>query len=108
MRKLSLAPAPLPRTGTTACPRGHGFSHPPLPGRYAVPSFHGDAERLRLAFLQGMQIVEPLDEEQIGDLLDHREGIGYTAGPEGVPDLIDLIPDFAGAHGSKDLAISGV
>jgi len=40
-----------------------------------------------------MQIVEPLDEQEVGDLLDHRKRVGHAAGPEGVPDLIDLIAD---------------
>ena len=59
---------------------------------------HGDVERPRLVLLQGMEIVQTLDEEEEGDLLDHRERIGDPAGPEGVPDAVDLIPDIACQH----------
>jgi hypothetical protein len=45
------------------------------------------------------------------DLLDDLQGIGNAAGPEGVPDLIDLIFDGAGNHvdilsGQKSLSAS--
>jgi len=46
-----------------------------------------------------VQIVQSADEEQVGDLLDDFDGIGDAAGPEGIPDLIDLILDGAGDHG---------
>ena len=37
--------------------------------------------------------VRPVQKEQVGDLLDYFERIGDTAGPEGVPDLVDLAFD---------------
>jgi putative transposase len=37
-----------------------------------------------------VQVVEALDEEQVGDLLDHRERVGHPARPEGIPDLQDV------------------
>jgi len=40
-----------------------------------------------------MQVVEPLDEQQVRDLLHHLQRIGYTSRPEGVPDLVDLAFD---------------
>ena len=48
-----------------------------------------------------MQVVEPLDEEQVGDLLDHFQRVGDAAGPEGIPDVVDLAADFAGEHGGQ-------
>lgn len=45
-----------------------------------------------------MKIVEALDEEQVGDLLDHPEGIGHPARPEGIPDLVDLGADWPSEH----------
>lgn len=48
---------------------------------------------------QGVEIVQPLDEKQIRDLLDHRERVGDAARPEGVPDLVDLIAQFPRQHG---------
>jgi hypothetical protein len=36
--------------------------------------------------------------EQVGDLLDHLERVRDTAGPERVPDAVDLIPDVASDH----------
>ena len=44
-----------------------------------------------------MQVIEPLDEHQEGQLFDDRERVRYAARPEGVPDLIDLA-----ANGSCD------
>jgi hypothetical protein len=44
----------------------------------------------RLLLSEGVQIVEPADEKQIGDLLDNLEWIGDTPGPEGIPNSVDL------------------
>ena len=44
------------------------------------------AEAGGLVLFERVQVVEPLDEEQIGDLLDHLERVGDAARPEGVPD----------------------
>ncbi len=52
-----------------------------------------------LVFLEGVQVVEALEEEQVGDLLDDLEGVGNAAGPEGIPEGIDFTADFAGEHG---------
>jgi hypothetical protein len=37
-----------------------------------------------------VRVVEAADEEGVGDLLDDFERIGDEAGPEGVPDGVDL------------------
>jgi hypothetical protein len=50
-----------------------------------------------LVLLQGLQIVKATEEQQVGDLLDDLERIGNAAGPEGIPDAVDLIADFAGS-----------
>ena len=52
----------------------------------------------RLALLDRLQLVEPLDEQQIGDLLHDAERILQAARPEVVPDAVDLIFDFANDH----------
>lgn len=52
-----------------------------------------------LVLFQGVQIVEPALEQQVGDLLDHLDGVGNAAGPESVPDGIDLAAEFACEHG---------
>ena len=49
--------------------------------------------------LQRLKIVEPADEEQIGDLLDDLQRVGNAARPERVPELVDLVAQFAGQHG---------
>lgn len=59
------------------------------------------AKQIGLFLLRGMQFVQALGEQQIGDLLDHRQRIEYAARPEGVPDLIDLILDGTGDHKIK-------
>jgi hypothetical protein len=45
-----------------------------------------------------VQVVEAADEEQVGDLLDHLQRVRDAAGPEGVPDAVDLVLDVAGDH----------
>ena len=52
----------------------------------------------RPAFLQGLEFVEPLDEEQVGELLDDRERVGDAPGPHGVPYAVDAGFDFSGDH----------
>ena len=37
-----------------------------------------------------VQLVEPLDEEQISQLLDDRERVGNPAGPHRVPNTVDF------------------
>jgi hypothetical protein len=51
-----------------------------------------------LALLEGLQLIEPLDEQQIGELLDDRQRVGDPAGPHGVPDLVDSAFEFACDH----------
>jgi catechol 2,3-dioxygenase-like lactoylglutathione lyase family enzyme len=41
-----------------------------------------------------IQFVEPLHEQQVGDLLNGGEGVANTAAPEFVPELIDLAFEF--------------
>ena len=48
----------------------------------------------------GVQLVEALDEEQVGELLDDRERVRDAAGPHGVPDSVDLGLQLAGDHDS--------
>ena len=51
-----------------------------------------------LALLQGVKLVKPLDEEQIGELLDDRERIRDAAGPHRGPDAVDFGFEFACNH----------
>ncbi|GCD51391.1 hypothetical protein NBRC3188_0088 [Acetobacter pasteurianus NBRC 3188] len=37
-----------------------------------------------------LEVVEPLDEHEEGELFDHGKRVGDPAGPERVPDLVDL------------------
>src|SRR5439155_15451372 len=48
--------------------------------------------------LEREQVVEAPDEEQVSDLLDHFERVRDAAGPEGVPDAVNLVLDVAGDH----------
>jgi hypothetical protein len=58
----------------------------------------GFLEAVGLVFLEGVDLVQALDEEQVGELLDDGERIGDAAGPEGVPDAVDFGFDFASDH----------
>jgi hypothetical protein len=60
--------------------------------------FHRALQPQRLALLQRVQLVQPADERQVGDLLDDFERVGNAARPEGVLDLVGLAADFAGKH----------
>ena len=48
--------------------------------------------------LERVEVVEAAQEEQIGNLFDDLQRIGDAAGPEGIPDLVDLALDGAGDH----------
>ena len=54
-----------------------------------------------LAFGQGLKVVETADEQQVGDLLDHLERVRDPAGPERVPDSVDLAAQFPRDHGEE-------
>ena len=64
----------------------------------SIRQLHSTLESGGLALLQGVQLVEPAEEKEIGDLLDHFERVRDPAGPEGVPDLINLVAYFASQH----------
>jgi hypothetical protein len=76
--------------GFAAFVRVAGFRDP-------IVTFGKDAPLDRLpqsggsALLQLLHLVEALDEDQVGDLLDHLQRVGEPARPEVVPDAIDLI-----------------
>ena len=61
----------------------------------------GFAETVSLALLEGVQLVESLDEEQVSELLDDSEGVGDATGPHSVPDLIHFGFQFASNHIKK-------
>ena len=53
-----------------------------------------------LVLLARVQLVQPLDEQQVGELLDDRERVRDAAGPQGVPDSVDLGLQLTGDHDS--------
>ncbi len=62
------------------------------------PPLHRLFESIGPVLLQLVQIVEAADKQQIGDLFDHLQRIRNAAGPESVPNAINLILDVAGDH----------
>ena len=52
----------------------------------------------RFQLFERLQLVQPLDEKQVSDLLDDFQRIGNAAGPEGIPDLVNLVANFVGQH----------
>lgn len=58
----------------------------------------GELEAVGLVFLQGVEVVEALEEQQVGDLLDDFERVGNAAGPERIPEGVDLAADSAVEH----------
>jgi hypothetical protein len=59
---------------------------------------HRPLEPGGLVLLQRVQVVQTAQEEQVGDLLDDLERVGDAAGPERVPDAVDLVLDFTSDH----------
>jgi len=49
-------------------------------------------------FGQGVQVFQPPQEQQVGDLLDDLKRVGDAAGPEGIPDAVDLALEVTGDH----------
>ena len=56
------------------------------------------AERRRAVLLALLGVIQPTDEQEVGDLLDHLERVGDAAGPERIPHRIDLAPEFTCKH----------
>jgi len=52
----------------------------------------------RLLLREHLQVVQAAEEQEVGDLLDHLEGVADPAGPEGVPDAIDLALEVPSDH----------
>jgi hypothetical protein len=44
----------------------------------------------------GLLLVQPLEEEQKGNLLNYLDGVGDASRPETVPKLVDLIANLSG------------
>jgi hypothetical protein len=51
-----------------------------------------------LPFFRVLQLIQPLDEQQIRELLDDLDGVGNAARPERIPDLVDLVSNLACQH----------
>jgi hypothetical protein len=61
-------------------------------------ALHRRLEPGRPVLLQRVQVVQPAQEERVGDLLDHLQRVRDAALPERVPDGVDLVLDVAGDH----------
>lgn len=48
-------------------------------------------ERGGLLLFEQLQVIEPAEEEQVGDLLNHLKRVRNAARPERIPDAVDLI-----------------
>ena len=57
-----------------------------------------DAQGLGVGLLLILRVVQHLHEEEVGHLLQDGHRVSDAASPEGVPDLIDSIFDFACNH----------
>jgi hypothetical protein len=59
-------------------------------------AFDGFAEAGGFGLFEGLEFIEAAEEEEVGDLFDDFEGVGNAASPEGIPDCVYLLFDFAG------------
>ena len=62
------------------------------------PSLDGFLQASGLKLFECLQLVKPLDEQQISNLLDDFQRIGNPTGPERIPDLIYLATNFVRQH----------
>ena len=70
---------------------------------FGVLAFQEDAalgglvEARGFQVFKGLEFIKAPEEEEVCNLLDDFERIGDAAGPEGVPDGVDLATNFATA-----------
>src|SRR5581483_4102785 len=62
------------------------------------PLLHRLLFPIGLQFLRNFLLVQPLEKEKVGNLLNDFERIRDAARPKSIPDLIDLTANFAGKH----------
>ena len=111
---LARAPRPAYRLDEGEHPVAHGLEHPlrrklleTRPTQIVlVDGEHRLLDRFAgaggLVPLARVQLVQALDEEQVGELLDDRERVRDAAGPHGVPDSVDLAgAGSASARGAR-------
>lgn len=73
------------------------------PGFRVVPDredrvFDGLSKKVGFLLGQRLLFIEPLQEQQIRDLFDDFQGVGNTAAPERIPDLVYLGLNFTCDH----------
>jgi len=63
-----------------------------------------------LALPRDLQVIQPPNEQQVGDLLHHLQRIGDAACPERILDAIDLALQLPGEHARQAIrwALLGV
>ena len=75
---------------------GHGaVSHLDLSGKNALV---GQAQHGTLLGPQVVRLIQVVDEHEVGHLLHHVQGVGDAAGPEGLPEAVDFVSQFACQH----------
>jgi hypothetical protein len=63
------------------------------------PPLDGPLQPCGFQFFERLKFVQPLDEEQISNLLDDFQRVRNPAGPKRIPDLIYLVTNLIGEHG---------
>ena len=75
---------------------GHGaVPHLDLPGKNALV---GQAQHGALLGSQVVRLIQVVDEHEVGHLLHHVQGVGDAAGPEGLPEAVNFVSQFACQH----------
>ena len=77
-----------------------------FPGHGAVPCLDlsgknalvGQAQHGALLGTQVVRLIQVMDEHEVGHLLHHVQGVGDAAGPEGLPEAVDFVSQFASDH----------
>jgi hypothetical protein len=76
----------------------HFFVAAPVPPFRENAPLQGYPQRGGFRLLERLQLVEALNEEQVGDLLHDAHRVRQAARPKVVPNGVDLILDLAHDH----------
>jgi len=93
----------MPPTSSSVPRSSRPTPHEKPPARSPGPT--GLLQTDCLVFFENLEVVKAAQEEQVGDLLYHFEGVRDSARPEGIPNPIYLVADLAGQHWRPILTI---
>ena len=64
------------------------------------PVIQGLAQGRGLGLCGGLQFIQALDEQKVGELFHHGQGVRHHNRPEVVPNAVDLVSNFTYEQGA--------